>query len=289
MQKHAPAAHSTGRGVVAKVPQDAASKILLPLQQDLGGSSLEGIDTALNMCTLEEVFIDLAEKAQDPEWLLKYGQEPEKLKWYEKCDPRKRGSTPRPSLTTRPRRRRAPRATSLRHASRPHKRPTARAMGHRPTQRRRRCSATRSPFGRQASRPSTRRSRRRTSVPSEAEGEGPDSCVHHVPARPPLRCRGHRVTDCGLPRSTVTSRRPTRRPFPPSSSPASRASTCPSPTPTGVDQPHHLRAPIHQQRQGLQGAVPRQGAQGTPKDLPRVLYPPHPAGPLRVSAAGRAA
>ena len=91
VQKHAPAAHSTGRGVVAKVPQDAASKILLPLYQDLGGSSLEGIDTALNMCTLEEVFIDLAEKAQDPEWLLlKYGQEPEKLKWYEKCDPRKR-------------------------------------------------------------------------------------------------------------------------------------------------------------------------------------------------------
>ena len=76
VQKHAPHAKDTGRGIVAKVPQAGSAQVLPTLYTELkaSGESL-GVETALNMCTLEEVFIKLAEEAQDPEWLLlRYGE-----------------------------------------------------------------------------------------------------------------------------------------------------------------------------------------------------------------------
>ena len=71
VQKHAPSAKNTGRGIVAKVPQADSLRVLPPLYSELEQvkQSVSSLDTALNMCTLEEVFIQLAEEAQDPEWL----------------------------------------------------------------------------------------------------------------------------------------------------------------------------------------------------------------------------
>ena len=70
VRSHAPGAQISGRGIVAKVAQESATATLPALYRDLGNLNVEGLDTALNMCTLEEVFVELAERAQDPEWLL---------------------------------------------------------------------------------------------------------------------------------------------------------------------------------------------------------------------------
>ena len=91
VQKHAQAVVATGRGLSAKVPQKASAETLPALFRELDAAKSGGLalNTALNMCTLEEVFIKLAEEAQDPEWLLlKYG-EVEKLAAWEKCIPKR--------------------------------------------------------------------------------------------------------------------------------------------------------------------------------------------------------
>ena len=89
VQAHVPSAEPASHGVTAKVSFDAASHVIPRLYDEIastgGGGGGGGASMVVNMCSLEEVFVALAEAANDPEWMrLKYGEQ-DKARCWERC------------------------------------------------------------------------------------------------------------------------------------------------------------------------------------------------------------